>query len=356
MPRHNIFTNLKMRDMLCVYAQENYSCLAAARRYREMYPNRVHPNRQTFSNIFSRLGDTGQFKPKSDVQRPKILTVDQEDDILVNQFCLILGAEQYKLLRETITPKTLQQVTYKEFCDALTTSIQSTKCTIAEGYRFCSRAQQKGEYLSDYIFVIKSLSLTCKFENFLDNALRNRLVNELENKAMRGAAMPGGRGRYHQQQHSFSLKRSRHDKDITLVFSPPYSTQSNGLAEDAAQTLRRMLTKLVLDNSRNKDNILTDCLFSYRVTPSSVTGVSPMVAMLTYTPKIALSVLSPVNESQLEEKPKSILKLGIPELSEGERVWQVIETENFVLTFVDRRSPRFIRTAEMEDTVHAETQ
>ncbi|KAF2888199.1 hypothetical protein ILUMI_17974 [Ignelater luminosus] len=72
-----------MRDMLYVYAQENYSCLAAARRYREMYPNRVQPNRQTFSTIFSRLGDTGQFKPKSDVGRPKILTVDQKDDILV---------------------------------------------------------------------------------------------------------------------------------------------------------------------------------------------------------------------------------------------------------------------------------
>ncbi|KAF2889321.1 hypothetical protein ILUMI_16852 [Ignelater luminosus] len=48
-----------------------------------MYPNRVQPNRQTFNNIFSRLGDTGQFKPKSDVGRPKILTVDREDDILV---------------------------------------------------------------------------------------------------------------------------------------------------------------------------------------------------------------------------------------------------------------------------------
>ncbi|KAF2897081.1 hypothetical protein ILUMI_09108 [Ignelater luminosus] len=82
MPRHNNFTNLEMRDMLCVYSQKDYSCLAVARRYREMYPNRVQPNRQTFSNIFCRLGNTGQFKPKSDVQRPKILTVDQEDDIL----------------------------------------------------------------------------------------------------------------------------------------------------------------------------------------------------------------------------------------------------------------------------------
>ncbi|KAF2880730.1 hypothetical protein ILUMI_25442 [Ignelater luminosus] len=134
------------------------------------------------------------------------------DKSKVNQLCLILGAEKYKLLRETISPKTLQQVTYKD------------------------RSQQKGESLSDYIFVIKSLSLTCKFGAFLDNALRDRLVSGLENKVMvkkllledehltfesanvnavghvnsrRGrAAIPGGRRRYRQQQHrSVSPKR-----------------------------------------------------------------------------------------------------------------------------------------------------
>ncbi|KAF5286247.1 hypothetical protein FQA39_LY16344 [Lamprigera yunnana] len=47
-----------MRAMLCVYAQENYSCLAAPRRYREMYLNGVQPNRKTFGSIFKRLRDT----------------------------------------------------------------------------------------------------------------------------------------------------------------------------------------------------------------------------------------------------------------------------------------------------------
>ncbi|KAF5273333.1 hypothetical protein FQA39_LY18758 [Lamprigera yunnana] len=62
--------------MHCVYAQENYSCLAAAR---------------TEFNLITKLlviflidfGDTGQFKPKSDVGLPKNLTCDQENDILV---------------------------------------------------------------------------------------------------------------------------------------------------------------------------------------------------------------------------------------------------------------------------------
>ncbi|KAF2885293.1 hypothetical protein ILUMI_20881 [Ignelater luminosus] len=69
-------------------------------------------------------------------------------------------------------------------------------------------------------------------------------------------------------------------KGIKLAFSPSYSPQPDGLAKRAVQTFKRMLTKSVLDNS-NKDDILTDCLFSFRATPSSVTGVSPIVAILT---------------------------------------------------------------------------
>lgn len=83
MPRHNNFSNFEMRDMMCVYVQENYSCRAATRRYLQMYPNRAQPNHQTFRNIFIRLGETGQFKPKRDVGRPKNISVDQEEDILV---------------------------------------------------------------------------------------------------------------------------------------------------------------------------------------------------------------------------------------------------------------------------------
>ncbi|KAF2889966.1 hypothetical protein ILUMI_16207, partial [Ignelater luminosus] len=85
------------------------------------------------------------------------------------------------------------------------------------------------------------------------------------------AAIPGCRGGYHQQQHrSVSPKRQ---------------------------------------SSR------------YRAAPSSVTSVSPMVTMLTYTSKISVSVLSPANESQVEVKPKSILEVRVPEFSERERVW-----------------------------------
>lgn len=57
MSRHNNFSIVEMRDILCVYAEENYSY--RARRYEQMYPNRVQLNHQIFRNTFSRLGESG---------------------------------------------------------------------------------------------------------------------------------------------------------------------------------------------------------------------------------------------------------------------------------------------------------
>lgn len=83
MPRHNHFSNQEMRDMICVYAQERFSGQAASRKYREMYPNRRQPNRKIFQNIYNRLGETGSFRTKYHTGRPKIITPQQEDEILV---------------------------------------------------------------------------------------------------------------------------------------------------------------------------------------------------------------------------------------------------------------------------------
>lgn len=83
MPRHNNFSNAEMCDMVCVYAQANYTGRVAAQRYLQLYPNRRQPHYKTFKNIYDRLAETGQFRPKRDLGRPKIITVDQEDDVLV---------------------------------------------------------------------------------------------------------------------------------------------------------------------------------------------------------------------------------------------------------------------------------
>lgn len=83
MPRLNKFSNRDLRDMVCVYAQENYNSRAALRRYVELYPTRIIPDRKIFQRIFNQLGETGSFYVKNPGGRPKTITVEQEEEILV---------------------------------------------------------------------------------------------------------------------------------------------------------------------------------------------------------------------------------------------------------------------------------
>uniref|UniRef100_V5GHS2 Transposable element Tc3 transposase n=3 Tax=Anoplophora glabripennis TaxID=217634 RepID=V5GHS2_ANOGL len=83
MPRHNDYSFVEMRNMVCVYAQENYCGRHAAARYLELYPNNRQPNHKLFKTLYDRLGETGSFRPKRDVGRPKVLAAEQEEDVLV---------------------------------------------------------------------------------------------------------------------------------------------------------------------------------------------------------------------------------------------------------------------------------
>lgn len=84
MPRHNNFSNTEMRDMVTIYCQQYFNGRAATREYFRRYPNRLQPNHQTFQNLFRNLGESGSFRPKRDnLGRPRIITPDQEDEIMV---------------------------------------------------------------------------------------------------------------------------------------------------------------------------------------------------------------------------------------------------------------------------------
>ncbi|XP_066157166.1 uncharacterized protein [Euwallacea fornicatus] len=83
MTRHNNYSNVEMRDMACVYAQENYNGRQACQRYFEMYPNRQQPNFKTVKRIYDRLGEIGSFQHrKKTVGRPRMITPEQEEEIL----------------------------------------------------------------------------------------------------------------------------------------------------------------------------------------------------------------------------------------------------------------------------------
>jgi hypothetical protein len=73
-----------MRDMTVVYCQQNFNGRAAQREYCRRFPNRLQPGKRLFQNLFRNLGESGSFRPKRDnLGRPKMITPDQEDEILI---------------------------------------------------------------------------------------------------------------------------------------------------------------------------------------------------------------------------------------------------------------------------------
>lgn len=83
MPRRNQFSNRELRDMICVYAQQNFNSRATVRRYAHLYPNRIVPNWKIFERLHRQLGETGTFYSNNHGGRPQTISVEQEEEILV---------------------------------------------------------------------------------------------------------------------------------------------------------------------------------------------------------------------------------------------------------------------------------
>ena len=108
----------------------------------------------------------------------------------------------------------------------------------------------------------------------------------------------------------------------TLV--PPYHPSSNGAAERAVQILKRALRKHAesvrrCGKKRSLKHQQANCLFQYRNTPHSVTGVTPSELFLKRKPCTKFSILLPNTEEhilnqqarQQRQHVKSRVKLSV---------------------------------------------
>ena len=113
-----------------------------------------------------------QFLVVNDVQDPKKQAV-----------CLItvIGASTYKLLENLVPPGKPATKKLGELIEVLQHHFQPKVITIAERFKFHQRNQADGESVMDYMAKLRHLASTCNFEQFLDQALRDRLVCGLRN-------------------------------------------------------------------------------------------------------------------------------------------------------------------------------
>lgn len=98
---------------------------------------------------------------------------------------------------------------------------------------------------------------------------------------------------------SMEFKEFMDRNGITHVTSAPFHASSNGLAERAVQTFKRLMKKSSGEDIKTR---VARALFSYRITPQSTTGKSP--AELLYGRKLrsTLDLIHPDFRSQVEHK------------------------------------------------------
>ena len=94
---------------------------------------------------------------------------------------------------------------------------------------------------------------------------------------------------------------------VKQTLAAPYHPSSNGAAERTVQTLTQALQKEAERvrrgaPKRSLKHQLANCLFQYRNTPHSVTGVTPAELFLKRNPRTKFSVLKPNMEMHIQNQ------------------------------------------------------
>jgi len=105
---------------------------------------------------------------------------DKQVVVLLNA----IGSKTYSLLRSLTAPDLPQTKTLAGLVKLLTDHFQPKPLMIAERFYFHRRDQAVGETTAEYVAELRRLAATCEFGEFLNDALRDRLVCGLRNESV----------------------------------------------------------------------------------------------------------------------------------------------------------------------------
>ena len=91
-------------------------------------------------------------------------------------FLSAVGGKTYMLLRSLLSPTLPQDRSYHNIVDALKKHYEPKPLVIAEQFHFHWWNQTTGESITDYVVELRRLSAHCKFADYLNQALWDRLV------------------------------------------------------------------------------------------------------------------------------------------------------------------------------------
>ncbi|XP_065283474.1 uncharacterized protein [Dermacentor albipictus] len=135
------------------------------------------------------LGKMSEFDPKtrnfeSYLERfEHFLTAnDIADAKRLPIFLTVIGPEAYEVLRSLVVPAAPAEKSYAEVKHLLKEHYSPRSSVIAERCKFNRRVQQEGESVEGFIVEPKHLVRKCDYGDFLQDALRDRLVAGIRNE------------------------------------------------------------------------------------------------------------------------------------------------------------------------------
>uniref|UniRef100_A0A1B0GGX1 CCHC-type domain-containing protein n=1 Tax=Lutzomyia longipalpis TaxID=7200 RepID=A0A1B0GGX1_LUTLO len=96
-----------------------------------------------------------------------------------------LTAEAYKVLKGAIQPASVNDKPYSDLVGKLREKYAPKLSVVAECCKFYRRNQLPGESIRDYIIELQQLAETCAFGDFLQRALRDRLIMGMSSERIR---------------------------------------------------------------------------------------------------------------------------------------------------------------------------
>ncbi|XP_073963079.1 uncharacterized protein [Choristoneura fumiferana] len=138
------------------------------------------------------IGKIGEFKVHADDWRLYVERLEQyfiangiASDKQVPTLITVMGAECYELLVNLCTPKKPTTHSFQEITAILEKHLQPKPSVLAERFKFRQRKQGNGENLAEYVAVLKRMSKTCEFGNWLEESLRDQLVCGISSEVIR---------------------------------------------------------------------------------------------------------------------------------------------------------------------------
>ena len=100
-------------------------------------------------------------------------------DKQVSVFITVVGSRNYTLIKSITTPTLPQEKSYEDLKAVLLAHFRPKPPLIAERFHFYQCNQAAGESVHDFLADLRRLAITCEFEDFLDQGLRDRFVSGL---------------------------------------------------------------------------------------------------------------------------------------------------------------------------------